>query len=77
MSEFNQRYHARLQREYAELNDPLVKAQLQLDHFWEAKLERRAAALRRIERPGAEDAESGIYDPVARYERETDDGWPR
>ena len=28
-------YHRRLAQEYAELDDPLVKAQMQLDRWWE------------------------------------------
>ena len=60
----------RLAQEYAELDDPIVKAQLQLDYFWQQRLGERAARLRRIERPGAEDAASGIYDPMRRFETE-------
>ena len=32
-------YNKRLQQEYAELNDPVVKAQMQLDRWWQAKRE--------------------------------------
>jgi hypothetical protein len=32
-------YNKRLQREYAELNDPVIKAQMQLDRWWQAKRE--------------------------------------
>jgi hypothetical protein len=32
-------YNKRVQREYAELNDPRVKAQMQLDRWWQAKRE--------------------------------------
>ena len=70
MSEYNRRVQRRLAQEYAELDNPIVKAQLQLDHFWQRRLDERAARLRRIERPGAEDAASGVYDPMARFESE-------
>jgi hypothetical protein len=30
-------YNKRVQREYAELNDPVVKAQMQLDRWWQSK----------------------------------------
>jgi hypothetical protein len=50
--------------------DPTAKAQRQLDWFWQARLDARAAARRRIERPGAVDPGSGIYDPIARLENE-------
>ena len=72
--EFNRRAHQRLAQEYAELDDPIVKAQLQLDYFWQRQLDERAARLRRIERPGAEDPASGVYDPMARFAGETV-GW--
>jgi hypothetical protein len=32
-------YNKRVQREYAELNDPVIKAQMQLDRWWQAKRE--------------------------------------
>jgi hypothetical protein len=28
-------YHRRLQQEYAELDDPIIKKQMQLDRWWE------------------------------------------
>jgi hypothetical protein len=31
----NKNYYRRLQKEYAELDDPIVKAQMQLDRWWE------------------------------------------
>ena len=69
-NEFNRRLQQRLQQEYDELDDPAVRAQLQLDRMWQARLDERAARLRRIERPGYEDAESGVYDPMARFATE-------
>jgi hypothetical protein len=66
--ECNKRVQQRMEEEYAELDDPIVKGQLQLDRFWQRKLDARAAARRRIERPGAVDPESGIYDPMQRFE---------
>jgi hypothetical protein len=30
-------YHKRLTQEYAELDDPVVRAQMQLDRWWEAQ----------------------------------------
>ena len=50
--------------------DPVAKAQRQLDWFWQSQLDQRAAARRRIERPGVIDPGSGLYDPVARFENE-------
>ena len=70
----NRRAQQRLAQEYRELDDPVVQAQLLLDHFCERKLEQRAARLRRIERPGVVCAEAGIYDPFARVADETV-GW--
>ena len=70
MSDYNRRVQQRLDQEYAELDDPIVRGQLQLDRFWQRKLDQRVAARRRVERPGAVDAESGIYDPMARFEAE-------
>ena len=67
VTNYNQRAQQRLAQEYAELDDPIVKAQLQLDYFWQRQLDERAARLRRIERPGAEDAGSGVYDPFQRF----------
>jgi hypothetical protein len=72
MSDFNKNYHKRLAQEYAELDDPIVKGQLQLDAWWERQLERRARA-RRTEIP-----ECGIYDPMKLFEEEVRDdlvGW--
>jgi hypothetical protein len=51
-------------------HDPIAKAQRQLDWFWQSKLNERAAAQHRIERPGAVDPRSGIYDPMRRFESE-------
>ena len=34
-NEASRRYYARIQQEYAELDDPRVKAQMQLDRWWE------------------------------------------
>jgi hypothetical protein len=67
VSEANRRYHARLQAEYAELDNPMVKGQMALDRWWEQKLLRRALA-RRSEIP-----ERGDYSPVARACSELDD----
>ena len=33
----NKNYNKRLAQEYAELEDPLVKAQMQLDHWWQMR----------------------------------------
>jgi hypothetical protein len=33
----NKNYNKRLAQEYAELDDPLVKAQMQLDRWWQAQ----------------------------------------
>jgi len=33
---YRRNYNKRLQQEYAELDDPVVRAQLQLDRWWEA-----------------------------------------
>ena len=68
--EYYKRAAARLQHEYAELDNPVVSAQVQLDRFWQRRLDERAAARRRIERPGAVCAEAGIYDPMRRFENE-------
>ena len=70
----NRRAQQRLAQEYRELDDPVVKNQLLLDHFWQMRLDARAARMRRIERPGVECAEAGIYDPFARVADETV-GW--
>jgi hypothetical protein len=51
-------------------NDPQRIGQQQLDHRCQGQLDQRAEARRRIERPGAVDARSGIYDPRARFENE-------
>ena len=51
-----------------------VRGQLQLDRFWQMRLDERAARLRRIERSGAICAEAGIYGPMQRFESETHDG---
>jgi hypothetical protein len=51
-------------------NDPIARAQRQLDWFWQSQLDQRAAARRRIERPGAVDPGSGLYDPMRRFESE-------
>ena len=37
MSDFNKNYHKRLAQEYAELDDPRVKAQMQLDRWWQSQ----------------------------------------
>jgi hypothetical protein len=36
-NEANRRYHARIQQEHAELDHPVVKAQMQLDRWWQAQ----------------------------------------
>ena len=64
-NEASRRYYARIQQEYAALDDPIVKGQMALDRWWEQKLLRRALAQR------SEIPERGEYDPIARYERET------
>jgi hypothetical protein len=33
----NKNYYRRLQAEYAELDDPIVKGQMALDHWWESQ----------------------------------------
>ena len=33
----NKNYYRRLQQEYAELDDPRVKAQMQLDRWWQSR----------------------------------------
>ena len=33
----NKNYYKRIAAEYAELDDPLVKAQMQLDRWWESQ----------------------------------------
>jgi hypothetical protein len=33
----NKNYNKRLAQEYAELEDPLVKAQMLLDHWWQSR----------------------------------------
>ena len=71
VTNYNRRAQQRLAQEYAELDDPRVRAQLQLDYFWQRRLDERAARLRRIERAGAEDPGSGVYDPMARFADET------
>ena len=68
--EYAKRASARLQQEYAELDNPIVSRQLVLDRLWQMRLDERAAARRRIERPGAVDPGSGIYDPMRRFEDE-------
>ena len=73
-NEFNRRLQQRLKQEYDELDNPLVRGQLQLDRMWQDRLDERAARLRRIERPGHEDAESGVYDTMARFANEVV-GW--
>jgi hypothetical protein len=60
-------YYKRIAAEYAELDDPRVKAQMRLDAHWQRRLDERARA-RRSEIP-----EKGDYSPVARACRELDD----
>ena len=36
-NEANRRYYARIQQEYAELDDPIVKGQMALDRWWESQ----------------------------------------
>jgi hypothetical protein len=38
----NRNYYKRLAQEHAELDDPLVKAQMQLDRWWELQRELNA-----------------------------------
>jgi hypothetical protein len=61
-------YHKRLAQEYAELDDPRVKAQMRLDAHWQRRLDERARARRR------EIPERGIYDEMKRFEEEVTDG---
>lgn len=63
-----QAYAKRLAEEYAELDDPVIKGQLALDHWWQAKLDARARARRTVI------PERGIYDPMKRFEEEVADG---
>ena len=66
-NEAARRYHARIQQEHAELDDPIVKGQMALDRWWEQKLLRRALAQR------SEIPERGEYDPMRRFMEEMDD----
>jgi hypothetical protein len=59
-NEANRRYHARIQQEYAELDDPMIKGQMALDRWMEAR--------RDANRPAA----ISDYSPVARLEEELD-----
>jgi hypothetical protein len=73
-SDGRRNYSKQLAAEYRALSDPIVKAQMQLDAWWQSKLDARARA-RRSEIP-----ETGEYSPIARLERELDDveeaaGW--
>jgi hypothetical protein len=68
---YQDRVNKRTREEVEEFErDPIAKAQRQLDWWWQAKLDQRAAAQRRIERPGAVDPRCGLYDPVRRFESE-------
>jgi hypothetical protein len=72
---FGQRTNKRLQQELDEFHaDWQRMGQQQLDTWWQRRLDERAEARRRIERPGVVCAEAGIYDPVARFESEVRDG---
>ena len=66
-NEASRRYYARIQQEYAEFDDPIVKGQMALDRWWEQKLLRRALAQR------SEIPERGEYDPMRRFMEEMDD----
>ena len=66
-NEASRRYYARIQQEYAALDDPIVKGQMALDRWWEQKLLRRALAQR------SEIPETGEYDPMRRFMEEMDD----
>ena len=66
-NEAARRYHARIQQEHAELDDPIVKGQMALDRWWEQKLLRRALVQR------SEIPERGEYDPMRRFMEEMDD----
>ena len=69
--EQNRRAEARLQQELDEFHaDPVRLAQAQIDSWFSNHVNARAAVRRRIERPGAVDPESGIYDPMRRFENE-------
>ena len=61
-------YNRRLAQEYAELDNPVVRAQIQLDAHWQRRLDERARARRR------EIPERGIYDEMKRFEEEVADG---
>ena len=61
-------YNRRLAQEYAELDDPRLKAQMRLDAHWQRRLDERARARRR------EIPERGIYDEMKRFEEEVADG---
>ena len=65
-------FRDRPRRPLVELDDPIVRGQLQLDRMWQARLDARAAARRRAlgDLPGGEDAESGAYDPMQRFATE-------
>ena len=62
---FAKRYHAQMQREIAEANEPNARAQAVLDRWMEDKLNRLALARRR------EIPETGEYDPMRRFTEET------
>jgi hypothetical protein len=66
---YNRNVSKRLAQEHAELDDPIISRQLQLDHFWQRRLDARAAARRRAlgDQPGGCDPSSGAYDPFARF----------
>jgi hypothetical protein len=66
-NEATRRYYARIQQEYAEFDNPLVKGQMALDRWWQSRLDARARA-RRSEIP-----ERGEYDPMRRFVEEMDD----
>jgi hypothetical protein len=61
-NEANWRYYARIRQEYAQLDDPIVKGQMALDRWMEARLDARA---------NPADAISN-YSPVARLMEEMD-----
>ena len=68
---YENRINKRTREEYQAFErDPVARAQRTLDFFWQARLDAGAAARRRIERPSAVDAGSGLYDPMRRFESE-------
>lgn len=68
-----QRTSKRMQQELDDFhNDPQRVGQQKLDVWWQGQLDLRAEARRRIEGPGVVNASCGVYDPMRRFQDETD-----